>query len=192
CFYLPVHPKFWLRCVKAQHRHTPGCTEQRGDWRCPFEGCLQLWTWDTAGKLRAILVPETNAHDSRMQMMVIGATSPSQEHTITLLKTARLLEAVQRADGPIQQLGKPALVAAVKQLNEEAYGRALAPGLELRNKRTDPALSLGNWGATCKAMHLPPSTPVMDPGYLQEEVRKARWDAISTQNSKRDGYFSKL
>ena len=228
CFYLPVHPKFWLRCVKAQYRHTPGCTEQHGDWRCPFEGCLHLWTWGAAGMLRTILVPETNAYDSRMQKMVIGATSPSQEHTITLLKTAKLLETVQRADGSIQQLGKPALVAAIKQLNEEAYGRVLASGLELHNKRVagkkelrekgiypyceDPALSLGNPGATCKAMHLPPSTPVMDPGYLQEvldvlvcfydfsqckvgggkDVRKAYWDAISTQNSKRDGYFSKL
>ena len=53
-----------------------------------------------------------------------------------LLKSAKLLVAVKRAGGSIQQLGKPALVAAIDQLKEEARGQALSSGLELRDERT--------------------------------------------------------
>eukprot|EP00959_Pyramimonas_sp_CCMP1952_P084125 1759254-Pyramimonas_sp.AAC.1 len=58
CFFLPVNPKFWLRCVKSHHRHEPGKDAEGGHWRCPFEFCLEKWTWGAAGKLRVILIPE--------------------------------------------------------------------------------------------------------------------------------------
>ncbi|CAK0815940.1 unnamed protein product [Prorocentrum cordatum] len=223
CFFLPVKSKFWLRCVKSQHRHEPGKDAEGGHWRCPFEGCLEKWTWGAAGKLRVILIPEVEG--SGLQKMVIGATSESQEHTITLLKSAKLLETVKREDGSIQQIGTAALVAAIKKLNEEAQGQVLASGLQVHNKRTagkveiknkglfpycsDPALMLGHPGATCRALHLPPDTPAISPGFLQEvldvlvcfydlsqckvgggrAIREAYWAAVATQNAKRGVYF---
>ena len=225
CFYGPLHPKYWLRCVNDGRRHQPGGTKEGGDWRCPWEGCLQKWSWGRAGKLRAILVPETD-ESNNLEMMVIGPTTSVQEHTISLLKAGKLLEAVELEDGSLQDLGKPALVSAIRKLNEEAAEQVVQSQLERHSKKTasmqelrdkginpyceDRELSLAQPGVRTNALYLPPETPVISPGLLDElldllvcfydlsdvtakghEIKQALKKAIAVQEARRKEFFSR-
>ena len=90
CETAAVHPKHWLRCVRVDSFNKPGGTTVHGSWYCPKEGRLTKWTWKAGGEKRFLLIPDTD-NKGKLKRVLIGKTTPRQEHTITLLKTGQLL-----------------------------------------------------------------------------------------------------
>ena len=119
CETAAVHPKHWLRCVRVDSLNKPGGTAVHGSWYCPATGCLTKWTWKAGGEKRVLLIPDTD-HVGKLKRVFIGKTTPREEHTITLLKTANLLLKVwDRGRQKHIILGKKALCKAISKLDEE-------------------------------------------------------------------------
>ncbi len=108
-------------------------------------------------------------------MVVIGNVTDTQEHTITLLKSAQLMfEAYGVVTNTKIPLGKQAIINAIMKLNDRAEKRILetlphirvqtASRQEINEKGLyayceDPALSLSEPGLVFNALEVPLHTP---------------------------------
>ena len=178
----PFNPKYWLRCTKQAARDLAGGTTQHGYWHCPASGCLDRWSWKKGGCRRVLVLPDVdNSGDDSgetKKQVVIGNVTTEQEHTITLLKSARLITTAVGTKNLLEkEIGIPALVDAIEKLNTECEGRLIASNLprktitaasanEIKNKQIIPycehsALSLSHPGLPYTAMVVNESTPVI-------------------------------
>ena len=121
-------------------------------------------------------------------MVLIGDTSHEQDHTITLLKSARLLEEAWTHLGEKVKLGVPAIVNAIDQINDRAEDQILsafpaqttksASFQEIYAKGCFPyhelgSLSLSRPGIVYKSVWVPP-----DATAISEKKREEILDAL--------------
>ena len=189
CHMFPINPRRWLRTVRAKNRHEPGCTQQGGEWRCPTP-CLEKWSWRSGASLRALIAPyTTEVGDEDLKIMILGGVTDEQEHTITLLKSARLVKEFKDEGSNPFLVGKAGIIAAIDKLNHMVEGRLLSSTLPARAVKTathaeivekgvypyceDKGLSLRNPGVTINMMYMAPDTPVIDP-----DVRRQLLDML--------------
>ena len=111
------------------------------------------------------------------ECLFLGRVSKEHDHILTMLRTARLLQATNF------NTDKEAVLEAIHQLNEQADNK-LIHFAECRTIRAitaedfakaniawqpyceDERLSIGNGGELFKALYLPPDTPTIDPERL--------------------------
>jgi hypothetical protein len=178
CETCPTRPNKWIRCTTQAANTEAGGTEQNGNWHCPK--CLHRWKWGQQGEKRLMLIPDTE-REGELKKVLIGRTTPDQDHTITLLKSAQLLTEVE-IYGPDHQtkktvaVTKETLVRAIDRLNDRCEKRIIksldhtyiksASTKEIQDRGIfsyceDPALSLAFPGSVYKALSVPADTTVL-------------------------------
>ena len=85
-----------------------------------------------------MLLPDDRDGDESfadLKMVIIDDTTPEQEHTITLLKTAQLVTKAEVGGSSIV-LGKQALIRGLDELNEKAEKRIMSCSLPKKHVRS--------------------------------------------------------
>ena len=126
CMRGPINPKYWLRGVKPGMEHQSGGTVTMRKWYCPDDECLASWHWGSGGSKRMLIF---NDPDEGLQLVIIGDVTPEEEHMITCIKSAVLLEAIVLITGEKVEIGLPAIINGIRWLNDQCEQTLLASHL---------------------------------------------------------------
>ena len=176
----PINPKYWLRGVKPGMEHQSGGTVTMGKWYCPDDECLASWHWGSGGSKRMLIF---NDPDEGLQLVMIGDVTPEEEHMITCIKSAVLLEATVLITGEKVAIGVPAIINGIRWLNDQCEQTLLASNLPkvwrkavrretIQNTQIipycqRPQMSLSEYGITYCALQASDDTPAIDPAFCR-------------------------